>query len=103
MCLGPNGGAMVLGGNDPTLYEGPLHYLVSRRSLFLIINALTGPLLVQPLRSDSYYSVRATSIMMDDAYAANYVDVVIDSGTTLLLFPDTIWQSFWDHVIERCR
>lgn len=30
MCLGPNGGAMVLGGNDPDLFIGKLEYLPVR-------------------------------------------------------------------------
>eukprot|EP01051_Picozoa_sp_SAG22_P003918 SAG22_NODE_200_length_15420_cov_4.424581_6_plen_371_part_00 len=81
MCLGPNGGAMVLGGNDPALYYGALEYL--------------------PLRSDSYFTVRAASILLDTTAIASYVDVVIDSGTTLLLLPDSIWHFFWEHVISR--
>ena len=80
MCLGPSGGAMVLGGNDEQLYVPPIHY--------------------RPLRSDSYFAVRASAVMMDTASVASFVDVVLDSGTTLCLLPEPIWHAFWDHNIS---
>ena len=77
MCLGYNGGILTLGGIDNTYSNGPIQYT--------------------PIIRESYYVVNMLDLLVDNTSigipSVNYNQTIVDSGTTLLVFPTSVYNS----------
>jgi cathepsin D len=81
MCMGPNGGALSLGGTDDSLYTGSIQYT--------------------PIADESWYVVKLLDVFADGisitnpewgAYL-NKLETIIDSGTTFFLAPPSFYNA----------
>jgi len=84
MCLGPKGGALILGGINDTLYSGEIQYT--------------------PIVNASYYSVE----LLDIFFANKSLSIsdlplaIVDSGTTLFYITPDIYSAMQQFMFEQC-
>eukprot|EP01121_Diplochlamys_sp_Union-15-3_P005119 TRINITY_DN1541_c0_g1_i2.p1 TRINITY_DN1541_c0_g1~~TRINITY_DN1541_c0_g1_i2.p1 ORF type:complete len:483 (+),score=76.74 TRINITY_DN1541_c0_g1_i2:76-1449(+) len=85
MCLGPKGGALVLGGINDTLYTGEIQYT--------------------PIVQKKYYGVSLRRFVIGnvDLDVSYFPMAIIDSGTTLLYLTDSIYKAMVNTMTAQCQ
>lgn len=84
MCLGQGGGALVVGGVDEASFMGEIQYV--------------------KMVSQHYYEIALETVSIDgiEQPLAPDTGAMIDSGTTLLLLNQVLWDGFLEQVRSKC-